>query len=223
MIPGLISPRIGILAAGGGGGASSFTFRDSAVSNGATIAVPAGVQDNDFGILIDLASNTAGGSAPSAVTPTNWTNRLSTTNGDDTRLMVSTKVLTGAEASGSITGMNDSVEEKIMLVFTPASAISTVTFSAFNTQFTGSNPSTQTVSASGQSSPLIVIGFAARADGTTAAFSTASPSFTATVLTGDSDAIAGYKIYAGSPQNHTIDCDVLGTDTVLLSFYARFT
>lgn len=205
----------------GGGSPLTFTFRASAVSNAATITIPGGVQDNDFGILIDIADNV--GTTPTAVTPTNWTNRYNQADsGLFSRTMVSSKVLTAAEASSSITGMDDSTEDKVMLVFTPSRAIVTATFSSLTYQGTASNPTAQTVSALGQPSPLIVIG-GSDISGGTAAFTTASPAFDATVATADADLIVGYKMYDSSPQNHTIDMGDLGSHNILLSFFMRFT
>jgi hypothetical protein len=220
----IFAPRLMGRTAGGGGG-SSFTipFQASAVSNAPTITTPASVLTNDFGILVDIAYNGTA-ATPSSVTPTNWTNRHDTSGAVGTarnRLMVSSKVLTTAEASGSITGMNDDNEDKVMLVFRPSRAIVSATFSTFNSQITSSDPSLQTVSALGQPSPLIVVGLC-YALSSTAAFSTASPAFDATVATGTADLLVGYKVYNSSPADHSIDMSDLGGN-VLASFFVRFT
>jgi hypothetical protein len=213
-----------MIGRGAGGAALTMAFQASAVANAASITVPASVQDNDFGILVDIAYNDAG-ATPSAVTPANWTNRHSNTDSSGSIrsvLLVHSKVLTTAEASGSVTGMNDVAEEKVMLVFRPSRAIVSSTFSSFNSQIDPSNPTPQTVSASGQSSPLIVIGLSYGV-GSTGAFTTALPAFGATVATGTADLLVGYKIYNSSPQNHSIDMDDLGGQNILASFFVRFT
>jgi hypothetical protein len=211
-----------LIGRGAGGTGLTLAFQASAVSNAATITVPASVVDDDFGVLFDMA---IGASTPSAVTPTNWTNRHSSggsVGGQPFRRMVSTKILTTAEASGSITGMNDTAEDKVMLVFRPSRAIVTQNFSTFNGETTAGSPSLQTVSAAGNASPLLVLASAGITTGGTAAFSTASPAFTATVDTGDADLRVGYIIYNSSPVNHSIDMDDLGVVNQLISFFVSF-
>jgi hypothetical protein len=115
--------------------------------------------------------------------------------------------------------MDEDTDRKIALVFRPSSSFTTITSSTATTQLTDINPSTQAVSPSAETTAVIVIGIAAT-DAGTAAFSTASPAFDATIATADADLLVGYKIYAaGSAANHSIDMNDLGSDNWLAGIY----
>lgn len=194
---------------------SGFTlsFHASAVSNAATVTVPATVQAGDVGILVDFIENGATG-----VTPTGWTQLADAADSTFQRIRVSRKILTGADAGATVTGMSASNNNKVLLVFRGTAAIASVAAGSWNAQATGGDPTSQSVTASGGTPPLVVIG-AAAINGGTAAFSTASPAFDATVATANADLLVGYKIYNSAPSDHTIDMNDLGTRNALASGY----
>jgi len=198
-------------------------FHASAISEASTVTVPASALANDLAILLDYQNNSS--VDPVDVVPAGWTSVGSLfrmTGGSFNRVGVraSRKILVAGDISASITGMNGILNEaKVLLVFRPTGGtITTVDASTVNGQATSADPASQSVVASGQPIPLIVIG-GASSHGGSAAFSTASPAFDATVVTtGNGWLRGGYKIYNSAPADHTIDMNDLGNNG-LISFY----
>jgi len=189
-----------------------------------TMAWPAGIQAGDVAILIDRAALLTG-APPASVTPTGFTvitdDQITQASGQvSQRLVTSYRVLDGSE-TGSISGMVANGGAKILYIIRGDSPIVAVAPSAFNHVATAADPAAQTVSASGQPTPLIVLGVAIASNGS-AAFTTATPAFDATQPGGiASPAIAGYKIYNASAANHTVDMADLGVN-ILISGYLKF-
>lgn len=197
-------------------GLSSLSFVDSAISDTQDVVIPAGAAVGDLAILLDWASE---GGTPTDVVPTNFTGIGQASNAN-ARVRASYKVLVGGDPGATITGMNATGNEpKVMFVFRPNATINTVTLSTVNAQQTTANPTLQTVSASGQPTPLVVIGGAGCTSGAPV-FSTASPAFDATVVNSDDHLRGGYKVYNSSPADHSIDMNDLGNNG-LISFYLR--
>ena len=217
--------QMALLGAGGVSAVTSISFSDSIASAvaDAQIGFPAAAQSGDLAVAFFYASVITG-SLPDVI-PAGWTGiaGVSRTFLDQTRRSRHCcKVLTAEDISaGSITGISGSTEAKVMLTFRPNGPISNIIASTWNVEATAANPAAQTVTASGQSVPLIVFG-AAGAIQTGAAFSTASPAFDATVLA-NSRLRVGYKVYNASPANHTIDMNDLGSDNQLASGFIRVT
>ena len=177
----------------------------SAGSSSSTIVIPASAAVGDLAILFDHGNQTGG---TSDVIPTGWTG-LVTDAGSPDRIRCSYKKLVGGDPGATITGLNATSVNKLMLVFRPTFSITTITPSTWLAQVTTGNPASQAVSASGQATPLVVCGGAGVFDAT-AVFSTASPAFDAEIASSNADIIVGYKIYNSAPVNHTIDMDDLG-------------
>jgi hypothetical protein len=209
-------------AAGGAGGLTSITFVNSAISNAATITVPAAAQTGDVAILFDVAESTTG-TPPSDVVPTNWTGITTTTfvnsAGNGQRCRISYKILTGGDPGASITGMNGTARnDKVMLVVRGNVAATAVSAEDWTLVGEETDPASQTVNASTLgTAPLVVFGMA-NARLSTAVFSTASPAFDATVADGTADLLAGYKIYDSAPADHTIDMADLGNNMLASGF-----
>lgn len=124
---------------------------------------------------------------------------------------------TSSFSAGTVNGTVDSRAVRTFY-FRPSQALSSFTASTVNSQTTASNPSSQTVSASGGNSPLIVFGHASTTGN--AAFSTSSPAFDNTYTDSYTlSSITGYKIYNSSPEDHSIDMNDLGSGNRLVSFY----
>lgn len=123
------------------------------------------------------------------------------------------------DSTATLTNFMDAEDSRIViLVFRGSRSIISVTPSSWNGQSTTGNATSQTVSASGQSTPLLVIGCAGSINSATT-FSTASPAFDAQVVGPDSDQRMGYNIYNTTPANHSIDINDLGNDNHLHSGY----
>jgi hypothetical protein len=200
--------------------AVTWTFVGSCQSTGTSLdfsSLSAGaIQANDVAIYIDYVAD---GFPPAAGTPSGFSARINTAGGSEpgARVMVSTKKLTGAEAT--VGGMAAAENSKIGLVFRPSRDFTTFTVSTpQDSGITDTNPSAITVDPSAEVTPAVLLGFAATYQGT-ATFSTASPAFDAEINLSDNDMRAGYKIYNSSAASHTIDINDLGRGNWLAGFY----
>jgi hypothetical protein len=205
-------------------------FANGADTDEDSLTVPAAAQAGDLAVFFDSAAHDT--TIPTAVTPTGFTNVVNTSldPGRGYRSMISYKVLNGSEVT--ITGMaaqagSNGVSLKTILIFRKANGIVSVVSSTFNGEMTAGNPALQTVSASGQTAPLIVFGLCGHATGSTpTAFTTASPAFDDESFTHGAFNLQrriGYKIYNASPENHSIDCGDNGSLNMLQSGYLRLT
>lgn len=198
---------------------SAVTFVNSASSTGSTITVPADAAAGDIAVLYDIAQMTAG--LPTLVIPSGWTNQANSSV-NTTRAAVATKLLGSGDPGAVITGMNgNNRNKKGIVVFRPDTPVMSVTASTFTSAVVDSpsdNPQ-QTISASGKSTPLIVLGGTGTGSTGTVSFSVASPAFDSTVATA-SELTIGYKLYAAgsSPSDHSIDVTV-GTNRSLWGGY----
>jgi hypothetical protein len=203
--------------------APTMSFVGSATSNDASgdFDLHASSAEGDWAIVFDFAMVNSGG-PPSEVVPSGWTQIGSSLAGNNSRSVVSHKILDADDASTTFTGMSATTVRLAALTFRPASfSISTVTPSTWNAEATDGNPSSQNVGASGQATPLIVFGFAGVNQGTSVTFSTASPAFDGLVGLVQRHEI-GYKIYNSSPADHIIDMNDFGNDNALRSGYVQF-
>lgn len=192
-----------------GAPANTLSFVDSAVSSGASITVPAAALENDIAFLADCRDGGSGNLVPSGFT--------SIANGlwDSIRLRTSYRVLGAAPGGTSITGMDGTTDSKVLLVFRPNS-VASVALPTWGNEATGGNPGQQTVSAAGQTTPLVVIGVSATTG--TPAFSVETPAFSANVTQGN--VRVGYTVYNSDPVDHTVDHFDLG-DNVFQTGYIR--
>ncbi len=218
--------RINNLNGFGAGGSSLPTYVDSTNSNNsADIVVPSGARDGDIAVLFDAVNNSSA-PPPSLVTPSGWTTVVNSTF-DNSRYAVSYKKLGSGDPGATITGMtSNNGKIKLMLVFRPGSPVSSISTPTFGTEFTNSNPSSQTVSASGQAAPLIVLGGAGVFGASAPAFTTASPAFDGEValarsLSGQYSLRMGYTLYGSSPSDHSIDKGDDGSANILWSGYLK--
>lgn len=213
-----------------GGTTLTLALRDYAVSTGGTITVPAAAQVDDLAVLWHCAHSSddvvSNNSAPSGwPSPTNNVDNIST----NAWIRQHYKKLVLGDLNAAINVMyaegTNELTNSIMLIFSPGKLTPTYTASAGTIDTVVGNPVSQSVAASGQTPPLVVLGFAARSNSGSsgsAAFSTASPAFGATVMNGSS-ATAGYKIYTSSPSSHTIDMNDLSDANFLAGMYIRIT
>lgn len=196
----------------------TLAYQASANSTASTITWPS-IQANDIAFIADRANGT---SLPAEVVPTGFTKitRACVTSGNH-RLTVSYKILTGSE-SGSLTGQNGNQNnQKVMQIFRPSQAVSTINFGGLVAQQTDADPASRTVQASGSRTPSIVFGIVSTPSATTS-FATASPSFDGTDATSNTRTVMGYKVYNTSPSDHTIDMADAGNDNIFSTFVAQF-
>lgn len=202
--------------AAGQGGLAELTFYNSATSITPTITIPASAPGGSIAILIDAASQLG---TPTTVNPNNnWTVIGEVTAGSVCKVCSWYRILDADDESDVITGMDSTDEAKVMLVFTGDIEITGAVAGDVGGQATSGNPTLQNCDASVGNLPLIVIGVSYAVAGT-AAFSTASPAFDATVATSNADLLVGYKIYNSSPQAHDVDMNDLGGGNGLVTFY----
>lgn len=196
--------------------ATTISFVASATGASNSTAWPT-VQAGDVAILLQGSSQNATDIVPDGFTP------ISKVDSSGTRGLAGYRICDGEEA-GSIAGLDgDGSRRTILLVFRGDIPITGVAASTWNAEATSGNPSSQSVLASGAAVPCVVIGWVHQQ--TSAAFSTATPSFDAVVeyQSGPTqDADAGYKIYNTSPADHTIDAADTGTWNILMSGFIEF-
>jgi hypothetical protein len=204
---------------------TSLLYVNFSRSNGSTITIPAIADVYDLAVLFVTAEadNSSSYIPVPGVTPNGWTLigersvRFGTGSIDEVRQRVSYKILQQGDAGSTITGMNGTTDDaKIIKVFRPNNPISRVIISNFNSEATGANPVAQTISASGQNTPLIVFGSAYSPPGGTA-FSTETPAFAVKINDTQADMVVGHTVYNINPANHTIDMNDLGIQ-ILTSF-----
>lgn len=202
-----------------GSSGRTFAFVGSCVSNGTNLnfgSLSAGsVAADDLLVYVDHGY---GGSPPSAVTPSGFTNVVNTSGGSGpgVRGMVSVKKAAGSE--GSIAGISTDNRQKIGLVFRPSTAFTSITANDIATVINDGNPTSQNCDPSAETSAVILLGIAA-ADGVSVAFSTFSPSPDAVIEDAENDLRVGYSIFNTSPQATTVDINDLGEQNWLATLY----
>lgn len=197
---------------------TTISFFDSASSNASTVTVPAGIQGGDIAVLIDFALNTSS-TVPTSVLPTGFTlingvASISGTNRGNARF--SYKILNGTEGGSSLTGMNNDFESKVLFVFRGNVPISVASVQNAGGTIGAGTPSSRSITASGGTPPLLVLG----ASGGGAAL-TGSPAFTSTVS--ETYARLGYIIYNSSPANNTVTSSDAGDTNSLQTCYIELT
>jgi hypothetical protein len=198
---------------------TSLAFQTSATNeNTGSITGPASIQAGDLLVLLDYAAVTP--SPPAATVPSGFT-QITTATGGLSRVVLSMKKATGAEASASLTGMIGNIgDAKLLYVFRGNVPITVIQALSVGQQSTDLNPTAQVVTASGGTPPLVVIG-AYSSSGTVSprTFTPAKDGEINTTNTGDQ--WLAYKIYNASPADVTIDMDDEGSENCLMSCYIR--
>lgn len=197
------------------GNVVELAFRSSANSTASTITIPSDVVAGDLLVLYDRATNTSG--TVTFAVPSGFSTILNQLPVTTIRFVCSYKIATSTDASSSITGMNGTNDNsKILLAFSTGGA---TTAAAYDIAFqqTDGDPTSQTINASGQTTPLVVLGFIRQQ---TATSQSMSPTQDGTAASGTTNT-AYYKIYNSSPADVTFDCGDGGTQNALMSFYIR--
>jgi hypothetical protein len=190
-----------------GAAAPSLTFIASAVAaTGATIAVPASAAVGDLAVLLDSARNSAS-VIPTKAIPTDWTEVADVTGSGVTttrgRSNISYKVLEAGEPGANVTGMDDTAEGKIVLIFRPSAPIVSVTPSTATGEITLGDPAQQSIAMAAAAAP--VIGVAQWYGASAVDPRTASPAMSE--VANGTPHFAKYVVYNSAPADHTINMD----------------
>lgn len=188
---------------------TTISFVASAITNTASITIPAGAQAGDVGVLCDHAVSNNGSVPPTLTVPATWTqvaesSATGTGGGTSVRGITSWKILTGGDPNTSITGMpGTEFTGKVLFVFRGNVPITVVTPSTWNAESIRDAAINQTVLSSGGAAPLVNVGWNGGIN-SSGAFTSVSPSFDATVADAASRCLAGYLIQNGSPVDQSL-------------------
>lgn len=177
----------------------TLSFVDSATSTGETITIPAGAQEGDVAVLFDWSQQIY--VAATELVPTGFISiDQDSVSGRfvETSVVASYRELGSGEGGSSVTGMNHSINRKVMLVFRPSAPISSITITGKTSELTNNDPAAQTSPAG--SSPLVKV--AVSASNNSASFTTEIPTMNKVSV---SSMVAGYLIYNSSPQSQQVD------------------
>lgn len=187
----------------------------------ATLSAPADIIAGDVLVFLDAVWNLSGGPPASSV-PSGFTSIATATTGlgSDIRTTLSYKLAVGTEGSSTITGMSSTGgASKILVVFRPDDPASTLTVFSVAAEATNANPSAQTVTASGGTPPLIVVGaYTSSGAIDPRGFSTTKDDEIESAASAFDMWIA-WKIYNTSPADTSIDMDDEGASNILESCY----
>jgi hypothetical protein len=204
--------------------ATSITFRSSATSTAEIITAPSDIVAGDILVLIDHSN---GLSTPTTVIPSGFS-ALSNVSNPNNRQILSYKLANGTEAGASLTGMSSpTTVQKLLVVFSAGAAA--LTPSSFNGEMTDGNPVAQTVSGSGGTPPLVILGayYAQEAAADPRTFTVGgSPAKDGEVSGTDgfgSELWLAYKIYDSNPADASIDMDDEANGNALQSGYIEAT
>lgn len=197
-------------------GGLTLSLQDSATSTATTITAPSSIDSGDLLVLLDSSVDF---STPSTVIPSGFTS-IGNISSAQARQIASYKIADGSEDSASLTGMSTSFAEvrKALYQFRGSSAIGSVTVASVNGQATDSNPTSQSVTASGGTPPLIVFGCYGDDGSGSIDPRTFSPAKDGEI-TPNNRLYLAYKIYNSSPADVSVDMDDEGTQNLLQSFY----
>jgi hypothetical protein len=211
-------------------GATSVAFQNSTTAqNSATVTGHSSIIAGD--LLVYLDRHYAAG-FPASVTPSGFTNVLDFTVNTDTKMMLSYKIATGAEASAAITGMNSPNGNKILAVFRPNNPITLASSQDPGSEGTAADPTPQTITSASGVVPVVVLGaygsYSAGAGGAvvnprtfTVGGSAAKDGEINSTVAADEDLWLAYKIYNSSPADVVVDMDDEGVYNQLGSCYIQ--
>lgn len=192
----------------------------SSSSTGTTITVPTGIADGDLAVLVDRGYLITGTAA--AVTPSGYTSRanVAATDGNQ-RVVVTTKILTTADDSATVTGMSSDDTRKILLVFRLVGGITTITASAVTSTYAGSaDPAAASASYTGLSNSSITLGILAAGFTFTISTPSFSPTETGYEVRGNNLRAYYLLTYTGDPGSVSVDQGNSGfrNQNILLNF-----
>jgi hypothetical protein len=191
------------------------SVRTTVSGTASTITVPATAQPGDLLVLADMSTTV------SSVVPSGWTNWASTsTTGIISN--VSAKICNQADIGATITGMAGTTRKVLIVYQGNYEMVSTYRSGSLGAQATTATPNTQTISMSGQATPLIAIAVYAKTTSTTPTrgWTGGTPAEYSSVSTsGIYVKTLSYNV-GSSPANATITMSDAGTN-ILQSFFVQ--
>lgn len=191
-------------------------------STGANITISASAQAGDLAVICQQA--TSFGAAPSAVTPSGFTQVATNTQssgGFGLRCHVSFKLLVGGE--GAVTGMDGGTNDrKQCFIFRSSlgALVAAASGMTWNAPAGGTGaPTPQTITSSGGMGAILALAFAA-SDGSVD-FAGSTP-WDAEIMFSDNNIGTAWRIMT-SPADHTADADDNGDFNMLFSGYFNLT
>lgn len=209
-------------------GITSLAQQASATSLTGSITVPT-VIAGDLGILDDYTQRSA--ADVTAVNPSGWTQygTVSVFPGPGSfgyRRIISYRIFDGTESGSSVTGMDSTFDNKVMVTFRANEPIVSVTptgFSGANASIIETDPAAQTVASGSGAAPLIVLGHYAsqglQVDPRT--FTVGGSAAKDGEVAGDVYLYVAWKVYLSSPADVVVDQDDEGAINLLLSGYLQ--
>jgi hypothetical protein len=172
-------------------------FVASATSTGANITIPAAARAGDFCLIADLAV----GSPPASATPSGFTQISTeiTSAFGNVKSIFSRKTLVDGDPGTAVTGMNDSSNSKIALVFRPRQG---TWGSPTQTGGQGSNGAVSNQTIGTTPAPYIAFGYWAGNVAPVRGFSVAHDGEVS-----NGDRFLRWKIFNEAPSSITLTCD----------------
>ena len=193
----------------------TLTYVNSDIIASATLTLPSGWAAGDLAILMEYLGSSG---AVTLGSPSGWTDIDSVTTLSSYAGRFAYRVLQSGDTN-IVTGSTSDEKATALFVYRPSRAIAAVTASSKNKELTAGNPASQSVAASGLSTPALVLALAGANGGGLWNFSTASPAFDITpgVDPGNTYMRTGIKLYNSAPSDHTIDMADQGAGNALMS------
>lgn len=160
------------------------------------------VQDGDIGILVTAAH----GLAIAKVWPADFTEVKEDSDTDDSRMVSGYKILSASDSNALVTGMNDTSDWIMILVFRPSRTLTSVEVFSVNGQATISDPAVQTIDMSAITSSYHSVIALAFMSGTAALADSTSPQMTE--ISAGSTASSFYTIFNAGSTLSSIDVDM---------------
>lgn len=219
----ILCPPIGWKAATAGA-VTSIAYVTHTTSTGGTITAPAsGIEPGDLLVLIQYSQSIPSAGPGTDVTPDGFTDMPpspSINGGGGTnrsgRMSGKYKIADGSEDGATITGMNDSLDDKILIQYRADAPLASLSVATAVIDATTGNPAQQTLLAGSGTPPVL---------GITAFGATGTVSPRTTSITPDHEMTSSSHLYAhdfvqnSSPSNYTWDMDDEGTANVLYGVY----
>jgi hypothetical protein len=192
---------------------ASMSFVGRTEVTGTTVTLPAGSAAGDFAILFDSA--TTGTTA----SPTSWVSVNTISSGIALSQVISYRILQSGDIGSTFTGMATN-GRKVLIVYRPNTAITTVSVTVTGSEATIATPASQSLV--GQAGPMIAFAcYSSSGNVATRGWSVGAPSEYFIAST-SSNYVKALITNTGTPATTTISMNDAGTNA-LTSFRVRFT
>ena len=184
------------------------------------LVAPGSIQAGDLLVFHEQAGNGTS-SIPTASVPSGFSiicnNSVVVAGSAGLRGVLSFKIADGSEASSSLSAMSgNAFETRAILVFRSDLGMLSATTASANGEATDGNPSSQTITASGGVSPLVVVSIYCSDSSINPRTMTPEKDGEASI---GSIVYVAWKIYNSEPQDVSVDMDDEGFGNILQSCY----